>query len=65
MQCGEKFIFALQFNNLANYWTSSGPYDEIYSAMVVYGFLSYLNGKVCIPNRELMEKFDELPIKNE
>lgn len=101
-------VFALQFNNLANYWTSSGPYDEIYyyirnnisdvrddlalmisgesvtakiqeyaatsmnlstrdeiySAMVVYGFLSYLNGKVCIPNRELMEKFDELLVKN-
>lgn len=102
-------VFALQFNNLANYWTSSGPYDEIYyyirnnisdvrddlalmisgesvtakiqeyaatsmnlstrdeiySAMVVYGFLSYLNGKVCIPNRELMEKFDEVLVKNE
>lgn len=102
-------VFALQFNNLANYWTSSGPYDEIYyyirnnisdvrddlalmisgesvtakiqeyaatsmnlstrdeiySAMVVYGFLSYLNGKVCIPNRELMEKFDDLLVKNE
>lgn len=102
-------VFALQFNNHANYWTSSGPYDEIYyyirnnisdvrddlalmisgesvtakiqeyaatsmnlstrdeiySAMVVYGFLSYLNGKVCIPNRELMEKFDELLVKNE
>ena len=102
-------VFALQFNNLANYWTSSGPYDEIYyyirnnisdvrddlalmisgesvtakiqeyaatsmnlstrdeiySAMVVYGFLSYLNGKVCIPNRELIEKFDELLVKNE
>lgn len=102
-------VFALQFNNLANYWTSSGPYDEIYyyirnnvsdvrddlvlmaagesvsakiqeyaatsmnlstrdeiySAMVVYGFLSYLNGKVSIPNRELMEKFDELLMKNE
>lgn len=102
-------VFSLQFNNLANYWTSSGPYDEIYyyirnnisdvrddlalmisgesvtakiqeyaatsmnlstrdeiySAMVVYGFLSYLNGKVCIPNRELMEKFDELLVKNE
>lgn len=102
-------VFALQFNNLTNYWTISGPYDEIYyyirnnisdvrddlalmisgesvtakiqeyaatsmnlstrdeiySAMVVYGFLSYLNGKVCIPNRELMEKFDELLVKNE
>lgn len=29
--------------------------DEIFSAMVVYGFLSYENGKVCIPNKELME----------
>ena len=102
-------VFALQFNNLANYWTSSGPYDEIYyyirnnisdvrddlalmisgesvtakiqeyaatsmnlstrdeiySAMVVYGLLTYDNGKVCIPNRELMEKFDELLVKNE
>ena len=101
-------VFALQFNNLANYWASAGPYDEIYyirnnvsdvrddlalmaagesvsakiqeyaatsmnlstrdeiySAMVVYGFLSYLNGKVSIPNRELMEKFDELLMKNE
>lgn len=102
-------VFALQFNNLANYWTSSGPYDEIYyyiknnisdvrddlalmisgesvnakiqeyaatsmnlstrdeiySAMVVYGFLSYLNGKVCIPNRELMGKFDQLLVKTE
>ena len=102
-------VFALQFNNLANYWTSSGPYDEIYyyirnnisdvrddlalmisgesvtakiqeyaatsmnlsprdekySAKKVFEYLSYLNGKVCIPNRELMEKFDELLVKNE
>lgn len=29
--------------------------DEIFSAMVVYGFLSYSNGSVSIPNRELME----------
>ena len=102
-------VFALQFNNLANYWTSSGPYDEIYyyirnnisdvrddlalmisgesvtakiqeyaatsmnlstrdeiySAMVVYGFFFFFYGKECIPNRELMEKFDELLVKNE
>lgn len=32
--------------------------DEILSAMVVYGFLSYHNGKLRIPNRELMEKFE-------
>lgn len=91
-------------NNLGNYWTSSGPYDEIFyyiehnvddvrkdlalmvsgegisakiqeyaatamnlttreeilSAMVVYGFLSYYQGKVYIPNKELMNKFDEI-----
>lgn len=31
--------------------------------MVVYGFLSYGDGKVSIPNRELMEKFDEMLLK--
>ena len=97
-------VASLSNNNLGSYWTSSGPYDEIFyyieknvadvrndlalmvsgeevdariqeyaatsmnlstkdeifSAMVVYGFLSYHNGKVCIPNKELMEKFDEM-----
>lgn len=97
-------VTALSNNNLGNYWTSSGPYDEIsyyiekniadvrkdlalmvsgepvyakikeyaatsmnlttkdeiFSAMVVYGFLSYENGMVRIPNRELMDKFDNL-----
>lgn len=91
-------------NNLGNYWTSSGPYDEIFyyvkhniadiredlalmvsgfpvpakvqeyavssmnlktkneifSAMVVYGFLSYEKGSVSIPNKELMDKFNEM-----
>lgn len=95
---------ALRNNNLGNYWTSSGPYDEIFyyvrknvdavkdelalmvsgagipvkiseyaatsmnlntkeeifSAMVVYGFLSYKNGSVFIPNRELMDKFADM-----
>lgn len=90
-------VLALTNNNLGNYWTSSGPYDEIYyyvqhniaavqddlaqmisgipvpakiseyaatsmrlsikeeifSAMVVYGFLTYENGCVSIPNKEL------------
>lgn len=32
--------------------------DEILSAMTVYGFLSYHNGLLRIPNRELMEKFN-------
>ena len=94
-------VLALTNNSLDNYWTSSGPYDEIFyyirnnvdsvkedltllisgasvptkieeyaatsqnlktkeeilSAMVVYGFLSYENGIVSIPNKELMEFF--------
>lgn len=97
-------VMALSFNQLSNYWTSSGPYDEIfyyirndidqirndlalmitgegvsakidefaasamnlqtrnqiYSAMVVYGLLTFTNGKVYIPNRELMLKYEEL-----
>lgn len=102
-------VTALSNNNIGNYWTSSGPYDEIFyyiknnvadvkadlalmvageavqakvreyaaasmnlstkneifSAIVVYGFLSYENGKVRIPNKELMEKFDEMLQKEE
>lgn len=97
-------VGALSFNQLGNYWTSSGPYDEIYtyvknditaikedlcrlmngekiladvqeyastsmdlstkdeiySAMVVYGFLSYADGYVSIPNKELMDKFADM-----
>ena len=97
-------VAALTNNNLGNYWTSSGPYDEIsyyiehntdavrddialmvsgipvaasvkeyaatsmnlttreeiLSAMVVYGFLSYEQGCVSIPNKELMDKFDDM-----
>lgn len=102
-------VLALENNNLGNYWTSSGPYDElftyiekdvdqmkdyvgllisgipvpakvqeyaatsmelktrdeIFSAMVVYGFLNYENGFVSIPNKELMDKFDEMAQKEE
>ncbi len=90
-------VCALTDNELSNYWTSSGPYDEIfyyvrnniedvrddlvfmaageripiklqgyaatgtelktkneiYSAMVVYGLLTYENGAVFIPNCEI------------
>lgn len=97
-------VLALENNNLGNYWTSSGPYDElfyyvgagvdevkndiglmiadipvpakvqeyaatsmelktrdeIFSAMVVYGFLNYEGGYVSIPNKELMNKFADL-----
>ncbi len=100
-------VASLTNNNLGNYWTSAGPYDEIYyyinnnvaavkddlalmvsgipvetkiqeyaatsmnlttkdeifSAMVVYGFLSYENGCVNIPNRELMNKFRDMLMK--
>ncbi len=34
--------------------------NEILSAMVVYGFLSYHEGKLQIPNHELMEKFQRV-----
>lgn len=101
-------VLALTNNSLDNYWTSSGPYDEIFyyiknnvdsvrddivlmtagehipvkiqeyaavsqnlktkeeifSAMVVYGFLSYENGTVSIPNKELMDHFSDM-IKRE
>lgn len=97
-------VMALTNNNFGNYWTSSGPYDEIYfyiennvesvrddlvrmvsgetvpvkiceyaavsqniktkeeifSAMVVYGFLSYEKGNAMIPNKELLEKYSDM-----
>lgn len=100
-------VMALINNQLGNYWTSSGPYEEIFyyvrnnvdevrdllalmvsgvpvrvkvkeyaassmnlatkeeiiSAMVVYGFLSSENGFVSIPNKELLEKFEEMLLK--
>ncbi len=102
-------VCALTDNELSNYWTSSGPYDEIfyyirnniqdvrddivlmvsgepvpialqgyavtrtelktknqiYSAMVVYGLLTYENKMVSIPNKELMDKFNELLLNND
>ena len=39
--------------------------DEIFSAMVVYGFLTYYNGFVSVPNHELMLKFEEVMHKKE
>lgn len=105
----QSVICALSDNQISNYWTNSGPYDEIfyyirnnvndvrddivfmvsgehieiklqgyaavsaelitknqiYSAMVVYGLLTYEDGTVSIPNRELMDKFDELLLTND
>ena len=100
-------VMALTNNNLGNYWTSAGPYDEIFyyiandvaevrddlalmaagesvpvkireyaatsqnlktkeeifSAMVVYGFLTCEKGRVSIPNKELMDKFADMLMK--
>ncbi len=102
-------VCALSNNQLADYWTSSGPYDEIffyvknniedirddlvlmiagegveaemqnyaavsmelntkdeiYSAMVIYGLLTYMDGEVLIPNKELMDKLRELLMNRE
>lgn len=102
-------VCALRDNQLANYWTSSGTYDsifsyirgnvekvredlvlmasgerieakmmeyaatanelstkdQIYSAMVVYGLLTYEDGQVFIPNKELLDKYHELFMSNE
>ena len=102
-------ICALTDNELSDYWTSSGPYDEIfyyirnnveavrddialmvsgekipitlqgyaatglelktkdqiYSAMVVYGLLTYEDKAVFIPNKELMGRFNELLMDND
>ena len=39
--------------------------DEIYSAMVVYGLLTYKDGFVSIPNKELMESYAAMMKKEE
>ena len=39
--------------------------DQIYSAMVVYVLLTYEDGRVFIPNRELMAKYEELLLHKE
>lgn len=104
-------VNALVNNQIRNYWTSSGPYDEIfyyirhnvdeiqddlalmitgagietriqeyaavsqelntkveiYSAMVIYGLLTYeeASGCVSIPNRELMHQFDQMLLSHD
>lgn len=37
--------------------------DEILSAMVVYGFLTFEKGCVRIPNKELMDRFRDMLMK--
>ena len=39
--------------------------DEILSAMTIYGFLTYYNGRVQIPNHELMLKFQDVMSKDD
>lgn len=95
---------ALSENHLGTYWSSTGPYDEIFfyinhnlhevkedivrmvagewievciknftaetmelhsredifSAMLVYGMLTHKDGKIAIPNKELMLKYEEV-----
>jgi len=34
--------------------------NEMYSLMVVYGFLNYYEGEIRIPNKELLEKFKKV-----
>ncbi len=70
-------VCALTDNQLSNYWVSSGKYDSIFtyiqynvdqiSEMVVYGLLTYDNGMVFIPNKELMEvlKWELVMIKKQ
>lgn len=102
-------VCAFTDNQISSYWTSSGPYDEIfyyirnnieavrddlilmvagegieaeiqnyaaasmnlntkdeiYSAMVVYGLLTYEEGLVYIPNREIMEQFKRMLVSKD
>ena len=34
--------------------------EDIYSVMIIYGFLSYYNGYLMIPNKEIMKKFQKV-----
>lgn len=54
-----------QMRNYAASSMSLTTKDEIFSAMVVYGFLTYHDGCVSIPNHELMLKFQEVLAKEE
>jgi len=39
---------------------NEGKRNEMYSLMVVYGFLNYYRGEIRIPNKELYEKFEAI-----
>lgn len=63
MFAGEKIPSGIQE------YAATGPElktkDEIYSAMVVYGLLTYDNGMVFIPNKELMGSYAAMMKKEE
>lgn len=54
-----------QMKNYAASAMSLTTRDEIFSAMAVYGFLTYHEGRVSIPNHELMLKFQDVLAKEE
>lgn len=55
-----KYSGGSELNMFLEYTMAS---EERFSAMVVYGFLSYADGQICIPNKELMDKFDDMLMK--
>ncbi len=63
MVAGEK-VRAKMRNYAASSMTLNTK-DEIFSAMTVYGFLTYYNGCVSIPNHELMLKFQDVMEKKD
>lgn len=65
MVSGEHIEIKLQGYSVTN--TELNTKNQIYSAMVVYGLLTYDGDEheVFIPNRELMEKYKELLMTNE
>lgn len=65
MSAGEHVEIRLEGYSAAN--TELLTKNQIYSAMVDYGLLTYDEeaGEASIPNRELMLKFNELLMPNE
>lgn len=63
MVAGERVQARLQ--EYAATATELNTKDQIYSAMVVYGLLTYEDGEVFIPNKELMLKFEEMLLNKE
>ena len=56
MVSGEKISFPLRY--FKTEFRKLGTRQDILSIMIVYGFLSYYNNYISIPNRELMTKFE-------